>query len=463
MVGGLTISDEALRAYPMRARTVRPLVHSFGVVDGIDRLWAATILFMNGWIFALPIADELPLWFTPVQVAHGVFVHEALLIAYVIFILVTRIRRVARVPHRAWQFALMISGLGILALISALVNVRPLREFLGAARYFLLTAYFLLAVYWTRRHGLTFVLRYLLLGIFSAGVVNLLYTFTIQSNMLGGFPLLLGEQGPGGYLGISVILSAWLMLERQTKSDTLIAVAAAVTGVFAVSISFSKLAMLMAAAGVIAWLFVLWRDLHVPGRRKWYAVIVVALVAVVWTNQEFAVRYLRGAKNFIDFKFKYLDVASFAARSQYFLITAEIVAQHPLFGVSYGGYYDAAIQTRASRSDLAAIESPEAGARGQSNPHSSFLYYASANGIPGILLTIMMLGSGLFLLAQSMLRRGIPGLALWASFAFAYLLFGLTLPTLFNSSAFYLPVAVAACMRRPRLRYRRKVHPIHSQ
>jgi O-antigen ligase len=181
-------------------------------------------------------------------------------------------------------------------------------------------------------------------------------------------------------------------------------------------------------------------------------------VAVAWVNQEFAVRYLRGAKRFVEVKFKYVDVASVAARSQYFLITAEIVAQHPLFGVSYGGFYDAAMQTQASRSDRAAVESPEAGAKGQSNPHSSLLYYASANGIPGILLTVTLLSFGLIILAYPMVRRGLPGLALWASFAFGYIIFGLTLPTLFNSSVFYLPVAIATCMRRPRFRYRRRIH-----
>src|SRR5947208_16348856 len=51
---GLTISDAVIRANPVRVRTLRPLVHGFGFVAGVDRLWAATILFMNGWIFALP-------------------------------------------------------------------------------------------------------------------------------------------------------------------------------------------------------------------------------------------------------------------------------------------------------------------------------------------------------------------------------------------------------------------------
>jgi hypothetical protein len=442
-----TITDARFRARAFPIAPIERSIRRLTLLDRIDRLWAASILFFNGWIFALPIADVVPMWFTPIQVVHGVFLHEALLLAYVAFMFVARLGSVPRVPRRAWLFALLIAGFGGLALVSAFVNVRPLVEFFGATRYLLLAAYFFLAVSWTKRHGRMFVLRFLLLGIVSAGVINLLYTFRFQTSVLGGFPLLLGEQGPGGYLGMGIVLSAWLMFERERKTDTVIAVTSAAIGLFAVSISYSKLAMLMAAAGAGSWVFVLWRDLHVRGRRKWYVVILLGLAVVIWMNQEFAKRYVAGAARFVEIKFKYVDQDSVAARSQYFLIVAEIVAKHPVFGVSYGGFYEAAMATEASKDSRAAQESAEAGARGESNPHSSFLYYASANGIPGILWTVIVLGFGLITLARPMLARGIPGLAVWGSFVFAYLVFGLTLPTLFNSPVLYLPVAVGTCMR----------------
>src|SRR5438067_13030579 len=103
MAGGRTISETAVPAYPLRAIAMRPTVHGFGILDRTDRLWAAAILFINGWNFALPIADvALPVWFTPIQVVHGIFLHEALLAAYTCYFVFARLRHLPQLPRRAW-------------------------------------------------------------------------------------------------------------------------------------------------------------------------------------------------------------------------------------------------------------------------------------------------------------------------------------------------------------------------
>ena len=61
------------------------------MLNKIERLWAFIILFINGWTFALPITNEsMPIWLTPVQLIHGVFIHELLLMAYLGFMVATR-------------------------------------------------------------------------------------------------------------------------------------------------------------------------------------------------------------------------------------------------------------------------------------------------------------------------------------------------------------------------------------
>ena len=413
-------------------------------MNRVDRLWAAAILFTNGWIYALPVTDgPLPVFFTPIQIVHGVFLHEALLGAYLFFHFLARSGRLPILSRRAHPIGGLLIALGILGVISSLANLRPLREFAAAGRYFLLVIYFFCTAYWARKFTSAFVLRSFLLGIVCAGAVNLVYTFRISLMRLAGLPLLLGEQGPGGYLGIGVVLGSWLMMERRTRRDAAIAIAALGIGVFAVSISFSKLAMLMAGAGMLAWVNVMFRDLNISRLRKWYALVFVLVAAVFWLNASVVGNYLRSATTFFEYKFRYVDKESIGSRSQYFVITSEILLQHPLFGVGYGGFYDAATATEAYKSPESAKEDPEAGARGESNPHSSFLYYASANGLPGVAVTLLLFGFILEAFRRALFWRGLPGMVLWACLAFVYLIFGLTLPTLFNSSVIYLPAAVA--------------------
>jgi hypothetical protein len=420
----------------------------------VEKSWAAAILFMNGWFFALPVAESgLPIWLTAVQLVHGVFLHEVLFLGYLVFFLVTRGAYLPSFGYSVRRVAFLIAGLGALGVLSALANFRPVKEFIGAGRYFLLAIYFLASIYWAKKYGPTFVLRNLLLGIVGSGAMTLLFTFTSGRPLLGGLPMLMGQNGPGGYMGIGVVLGAWLMMERKTLLDATIAVAACVIGVFGASISFSKLAMLMAGSGVIGWAFVIFRNLNLRHSRRWSAVMLAALTVIVWMNREAVDRYLEGVNRFIELKFVHLDYNSVGQRSQYFSITNEILWNHPLLGVSYGGFYDAASATKAYQSLRSAKEDPEAGARGETNPHSSFLYYASANGLPGLAVAIFFFFTALRIFGRALSRRGIAGIVLWGCLAFGYLIFGLTLPTLFNTSILYLPIAFALCTyRQTRLR-----------
>jgi hypothetical protein len=416
-------------------------------MNRIDRASAFAILFLNGWEFALPVTDAvLPLWFTPIQVVHGVWLHEAVYVIYLATSFVVTSGRLTPQPRIAQRIAILIAGLGVLGILSGLVNEQPVREVVGPARYLLLAAYFLSALSWSRRYGSTFVLRGLLLGMAAAGTVNLYYAFSGVTPRLGALPFLVGQNGPGGFLGIAVILSAWLMLERAYARDAAIAVVSCAIGVFAASISYSKLAMLMAAAGAVAWVFVIFRDLTMRHSRRVVVVTLVLLCAFTFAKKGVVLTYTKGVNSFIDYKFRTINPETTGARFQYFLITGEILLKHPLLGVGYGGFYDAATATEAYKSARRNEEDPEGGARGESNPHSSFLYYASANGFPGLILTLVLLSVVSMVLSHALTGRGVAGKVVWSCLVFGYLIFGLTLPSLFNTSILYLPAAVGTCM-----------------
>lgn len=417
-------------------------------VSSVDRILAAAILFVNGWMLTLPVMESPPWWATPVQIVHGVFAHEVLFAGYLLFILCMYPRYFGGTSAAAWRYAALIALLGGCGILSGVVNVRPLREVGSAGRYFVLALYFLCACRWAARYRPAFVLRNLLAGCAAAGAVNLYFTFTTSPYKLGGLPMLLGQNGPGGHFGIGVILAAWLMLVRQRKADPRIAVSMLAIGVFGASISFSKLAMLMAAAGLVAWVFVVGRNFGLRRSRRWAAGAVLLLIAAVIIRRDVAAQYVMGVQKFIEIKFIHLNERSVGERSQYFVITAEILASHPFFGVGYGGFYDAALRTRAYWDYDAAFEDPEAGARGETNPHSSFLYYASANGLPGLLVVMALFVTALASFWFALGRAGTAARVLFCCLCAGYLVFAGTLPTLFNTSVLYLPAAVAVTMSR---------------
>ena len=170
-------------------------------------------------------------------------------------------------------------------------------------------------------------------------------------------------------------------------------------------------------------------------------------------NQERVSQYVQGVNAFIDHKFSdsIPDNRSVLSRWQYFVITGEIMLGNPLFGVGSAGFYDAATATEGYNSDRAVDEDADEGST--SNPHNSFLYYASANGLPGLLLAVLLFMKASQVFWRTLSSRGVHGRVLWGCLMGAYFIFGMTLPTLFNTSVLYLPIAVAvalanhACLR----------------
>lgn len=431
----------------------------------IQRYFASAILFLNGWVFTLPVTGEsVPIWLTPVQLIHGIFVHELLLIVYLGFDFLKERRFQLIRQKEARVITSLILGFGLLGIISNSVNCQPLREMGEASRFFLFVAYFLYAIFWAHRYGPTFVLRTFLLGIAAAGAINIFYSFNISTRWLGGLPSLLGQNGPGGPLGITVALSAWLMLERRGPLDITIALVSGIIGFFGASISYSKLSMLMAGCGLIAWAFVIFRAV-VNRRSRSLSILILGVVFfTALFNHGQIIRYAQGVNTFIYYKFwDILDGnRSVESRTQYFIITSEIVLNNPLLGVGYAGFYDAVMATESYYSDKCTPEDPEAGKLGQSNPHNSFLYYASANGLPGLLLTIFLFMMALRVFWRILSHHGVSGKILWICLVAAYFIYGNTLPTLFNTSILYIPLAVAISLNLNRLGISQESQPVLS-
>ncbi|MDD3986003.1 MAG: O-antigen ligase family protein [Methanobacterium sp.] len=415
------------------------------MVQKIDKFLAFAILFINGWNWSLPVVllEAMPIWFTPIQVVHGLFLYELLFLIYLVFLLVIRGGRVTIGKHDGSSIVFcIIIGLGCFGIVSNVINVQQLREIGESGRLFFLAAYFLVLIYWTKKHGPTFVLRTFLLGVAIAGLINIYYSYVIRFREIDGLFFLLGQNGPGGILGLSVVLSAWLMLERKSWIDVVVAILVCVVGLFAASISYSKLSILMACSGLVAWVFILLQLLFGHGSRKSSIVILIFLLSFLISNFRPIRQYVQSVNSFINNKF-INSKRSVESRAQYFVTVSEILLHHPLFGVGSGGFYEAVIKTEGYHYKESCKEDIKSGKEGKSNPHNSFLYYAAANGFPGLFLCVFLFIMALHLFRKSLLSRGISGKILWCCLTFAYFIYGMTLPTLYNSIVLYLPIAFA--------------------
>lgn len=237
------------------------------------------------------------------------------------------------------------------------------------------------------------------------------------------------------------------MVIRQRRADSVIAIITAAIGLCGAAISYSKLSMLMGLCGLIAWCAVAIsqfgsrRSFHIGSLLAGLAIAVFIGLSQTAAGDEI----LNSLDKFIGRKvFGVVTVdASIQARYGYFPAVMEILANHPICGVGYSGFYDAVTATSLYNTTEMGEEDPEAAALGQSNPHNAFLYYTSANGAPGLVLTIMLFVWFLSALRRSLLPYSAVGVSVWVCLSTAYFINGMTLPTLFNTEVMYLPAAVA--------------------
>lgn len=406
------------------------------------------IVFLTGFNSAAPGYG----WAVAYQPFHGVFLDNILFAGYLV---------IAGVPKKfamtsdAIVYPAMIALVATLVMVSAAFNPMRAEDVGQAMRLVLLAAYTLHAVNWTRATNDPFVLRTLLIGMGVAGAANIYVSFAHPYLRIGYLPALYARNGTGGPLGLGVALGAWLYLIQTRHLDKIVSLIIGILGLFAAFISFSKTSMLVALCGIPAWIFVLGHSLTRRGLRIGAIAFIVTIAAAVLylRHTEEGQNLLRGFRYSLSIKFasaalRLNDQASTQWRYQYFWAVGEIVTKNPLLGVSPSGFYDALVQTEPFKAGLMGPEDPEARTQGGANPHNSFLYIASSHGIPGLFLGAALYTGFLAILRRRLKSHGLAGLGVFWCIAASYFIFGMTLPSLFNTMILYLPAAAAIGMTR---------------
>ncbi|NTW83801.1 MAG: hypothetical protein HGB36_10620 [Chlorobiaceae bacterium] len=389
---------------------------------------------------------SVPFWAQPIEVLHGVYIHEALLMIYLLHSFLNGSLYRMAVPRGALRYGLLIALLGVLGVISVFFNqysaAYPIFDVFKALRLVLLSMFFLSMVHLARILGANVVLRIFLIGATIGGLINLYFTFRLQTKMIGILPMLFGQNGPGGALGVCIGLGALLMLIRRTRADEFVALSVLIIGCICELISFSKLGQLMALAGLIGW-----AGLFLSMRRQTQKHLIgflfagASLAALFYMQQPDLVTQIIESSTFLISKLtgeKVVDPEMDTHRLAYYYAVFDIMAGRPWVGVSYSGFADAINTLTVTIPDLEHEMNPSF-----ANPHNAFLYYMAANGLPALPVIAALFGIFVFILWKFLTPFGISGVIIWACISVSYLLHGNSLPTLFNTEVMYIPAAIA--------------------
>lgn len=335
--------------------------------------------------------------------------------------------RVGR-PSRRQLFVVACWLFLVLGVTSSLINGYP--EDLPKVSRFLLVAYLAVALRdYLDKRPIVVPAAALVLGFALSIATNIYYSYSVPRGYLGSLPMLWGQNGPGGYAGLFIGLSypLYLLLDREIlRRLVLITIGLCV---FLLVISFSKLGIIMGAAGLTVWMyaFVTSKQGTVRALRLTVVVALIVLAPVIAPSA-----VVNQARLIYDFKFADPFDDSDVSRLSYYAATAQVAVENPL-GVSFAGIYPAFQGTAAGAEGRLPDDPFEENVR-EVNPHNSFLYYVAAHGMLGLIPTTMVFVTVL-VAAFRTIERSTKQSALFpgSMVAVTCLVFTNTLPGFFSS------------------------------
>ena len=428
---------------------------SFSIKNS-EHLLIGAILFYSGLVFCLPVlpasswAETMtyPWWASRIQF-NLIILNEALFIVWLLlfggkFVLRNIFNKLG-IPTR--QAAICLIFLGVwCGVVSVILDFSTITQNIGRTVRLILLAFMLIAaVKWARSLG-NFVLVALVSGILVGTIINLIISFQNPFILWGSFRLH-GQNTPGVWMGLAAHLSAWLFaLSENIKTKVFSAITLFVCG-FACLLSFSRIGWIILGLGLVSWFVLLVVKTKANNRKNVPLTILILCIPLgnLISSPQFS-EITSGVIKLVNQK-TWIGSDSNSERSSYIYGTTEIVLKNP-FGVGYSGFYDAMIETQVYKSGAAARETRPK----EANPHMTFLWYASTGGILASLLSIFLF----YFLARSIKNNlfrlfGPPGLVLSTCFIGSMLMIGVTVPYLFNSLIFYLPVAIISGLAMSRL------------
>ena len=418
-----------------------------------EKLLIAGIIFYTGLVFCLPVFTTIEMsltvtypWWASRIVFGNILLNELLFILWILlfgknFVFRALFKKTG-IPTR--QAAICLIILAFCCVLSSLyIDGSAILKDIGRTFRLLLLAFMLVAVVrWTQElHYRTLVI--FLVGIVLGTVINLYISFE-NPFIVAGKMRLHGQNTPGVWMAVGIHLAAWLFVISSNSKIQILSVITLLITAFGVGLSFSRIGWLVGGLGIGLWIHILFfaatkHNLVTKKLRQirflWLPIFFV--IAVISLSSTTVKENISLVNDLIQQK-AWTNNDSNNYRKSYIIGTAEIVSNYPL-GVGYSGFYKAMVNTEIYKSGLAAREESPT----EANPHSSFLYYAATGGVLALFFAI-----SLFLLLARItkisLHRifGSTGLVFSISFIGSMFLIGCTVPYLFNSGIFFIPVSI---------------------
>jgi hypothetical protein len=419
-------------------------------VSPFEGLMAYFILFYSALVFCLPMPStdeylmQYPWWAKKIEVGN-IQLFELVFIGWCFFY-IGKLQTLLLSAHTATARK-SICWLLFLAIWCGLISLMAPLPFLDLGRTFrliVIVLLFLAIVNWAYKTE-NLLLEAMVTGFLVGTIINLIISFQYPLIVVGVLRLS-GQNTAGVAMGLAIHLSAWLYYRTDKLYIRAFSVLSSLIFFFSCAISFSRIGWFTAFFGLIAWVYVFWRRFAHNSKRQKRAININSLIILLITffflltlYAEFGLYIIQWLGELLDQKLERHGESN-NQRWAYVMGTAEILLEHPL-GVGYSGFYDAMVDTSTHSGEQAAVEDDPVSA----NPHASFLWYATAGGIPGGILFFGALFSILNIMRNGLKRSmGGAGAVFFTLVLAPYLLIGSTVSYLFNSLILIAPAAIAA-------------------
>ena len=420
-----------------------------------EKIVAATVLFISAWNETVPIdaATEIPWIFRPIQVIYGTRIEQFILILILPTIFITNQFKNYLTNRYTNAISMIFWALGFIGLLSSCFNFVNILEFGESIRLILFGFFLIWLEQCAIRFGTEFCLRCVIFGLAIGGAVNIFFSFHI-SNTVGIIPLLIGQAGPGPPLGLLVIVSAWAYSITTKNLPKTIYVITCIIGIYGGIASWSKISLLLIITGLIPWAILI---LSRPRKIKIVLIILILTIGLIFKNDSSISEIKDSVDQIIftklsseDHNLNNPDSKIWGERFVFHIAVLEIVASHPLLGVGYAGFGTAYKETAASKMQHAYNDEFDQIQSSQSNPHSTWLYYASANGILGLILVFFWMLNISFAFYNACKLAPKAGRSIGFAIIAAIFIWSISVPTILQSSLTLSLVGIAcATQRRP--------------
>ena len=422
----------------------------------IEILLICIIVFYSTFVFCLPISNSIhvsnfyPELFVKISFKN-VLLHEFLFIIWLTFFSYKHFSNLKKLENDITNISILIMVLAIWCGLTSITFEDNIIQDTGRTfRLILNSLMFLSVIIWVKSFN-NLILICAILGLIFGLQFNLISSLLLPNVLQAphGYITLHGQNTVGVWAGLGVHLSGWTYIIN--KKLRVLSVFLFIISFLCSILSYSKIGWLICFCGLIIWVQIIFTLCKNVNRNLLYKLVVLTLMILV----TFSYIFISEIVEYISQK-SWFGI-SFIYRLNYIYASFEII-QKNFFGVGYAGFYDALLATDIKKFGTLPNEynSISWNSRQQANPHSSFLWYLIAGGYIGLFLSLLVfcyLGYVFKKASINIFEK--YSMIVSTTLIFSMFIVANTVPYIYNSLIYILPVALVLGMQNKKIKNER--------